>query len=362
MDPVSLSLLDRYPLPTSSGTANNYSRTANEINDQDQGDVRLDHRFRAGRDQAFGRLTYFHDRAVPVTAFPDGGGAIPAGSIAIGPQDTTSWAFASNYQHTFSDSLLNEVRIGDTRRSVERTAAQLPGPAGSTLNIPGLPTSGQFANTMPTFVPNGYQQLGSPMNTQSDFNTSVTEIADSLTWLKGRHTVKMGLDFRWERLNVVQPPWPTGTFNVQHRGQRSAGRHGHRQSVRELSARAGADLCDRFPGCGDPGTRAFSGVLHPGRLEGLRPPDDQSGPALYPELPINRDQRPDRRLQPGDPAARLPRYRAGPAAQEEQLRSPHWRGVPHHRQDRRQLGIRPRLDRNGGHHDPVYDADVPVPA
>ena len=109
-------LLDRYPLPTSSGTANNYSRTANEINDQDQGDVRLDHRFGTGRDQAFGRLTYFHGRAVPVTAFPDGGGAIPAGSIAIGPQDTTSWAFASNYQHTFSDSLLNEVRIGDTRR------------------------------------------------------------------------------------------------------------------------------------------------------------------------------------------------------------------------------------------------------
>ena len=65
---------------------------------------------------------------------------------------------------------------------------------------------------MPTFAPNGYQQLGSPMSTASNFNTSVTEIADSLTWLKGRHTVKMGLDWRWERLNVIQPPWPTGTF------------------------------------------------------------------------------------------------------------------------------------------------------
>ena len=38
MDPVALSLLERYPLPTSTATANNYSRTANEINDQDQGD------------------------------------------------------------------------------------------------------------------------------------------------------------------------------------------------------------------------------------------------------------------------------------------------------------------------------------
>ena len=50
------------------------------------------------------------------------------------------------------------------------------------------------------------------MSTASNFNTSVTEIADSLTWLKGRHTVKMGLDWRWERLNVIQPPWPTGNF------------------------------------------------------------------------------------------------------------------------------------------------------
>src|SRR6476661_2203363 len=212
MDPVALALLGRYPLPTNSATANNYSRTANEIDDQDQGDVRLDHKFAAGRDQAFGRLTYFRDHAVPVTAFPDGSGTIPAGSVSVGPQETGAWSFASNYQHTFSINLLNEVRVGETRRSVTRTAAQLSGPAPGVLNIPGLPTISRFATTMPTFAPNGYQQLGSPTSTASDFNTGVSEIADSLTWLKGRHTVKTGLDWRWERLNVIQPPWPTGSF------------------------------------------------------------------------------------------------------------------------------------------------------
>ena len=212
MDPVALSLLDRYPLPTNTATANNYSRTANEIVDQDQGDVRLDHKFATNRDQAFGRLTYFREHAVPVTAFPDGSGTIPAGSVAVGPQDTQAWAFASNYQHTFSTNVLNEVRIGDTRRAVQRSAVALSSPAGAALNIPGIPANAQFPNTMPTFAPNGYQQLGSPNNTASDFSTSVTEIADSLTWLKGRHTMKMGLDWRWERLNVIQPPWPTGSF------------------------------------------------------------------------------------------------------------------------------------------------------
>jgi hypothetical protein len=41
----------------------------------------------------------------------------------------------------------------------------------------------------------------------------VTEVADSLTWLKGRHSVKAGLDWRWQRLNVIQPPSPTGSFS-----------------------------------------------------------------------------------------------------------------------------------------------------
>jgi hypothetical protein len=132
--------------------------------------------------------------------------------VAVGPQDTTSWAFASSYQHTFSTNVLNEMRIGDTRRAVQRGAVSLSSPAGAALNIPGIPSNSQFANTMPTFAPNGYQQLGSPNNTASDFSTSVTQIADSVTWLKGRHTMKMGLDWRWERLNVIQPPWPTGSF------------------------------------------------------------------------------------------------------------------------------------------------------
>jgi hypothetical protein len=212
MDPVALALLERYPLPTSAGTANNYTRTADEISDQEQADIRVDHSFGSRRDQAFGRLTYFLDRADPVAAFPDGGGAIPSGSIAIGPQKTRSWAFASNYQHTFTSNLLNEFRFGDTRRSVARTAAELLGPAGSVLGIRGLPQVTLFPNTMPTFTVNGYQQLGSPMNTASDFSTSVSEVADSLTWLKGRHTIKMGFDWRWARLDVIQPPWPTGNF------------------------------------------------------------------------------------------------------------------------------------------------------
>ena len=362
MDPVALSLLDRYPLPTNTATANNYSRTANEIVDQDQGDVRLDHKFATNRDQAFGRLTYFREHAVPVTAFPDGSGTIQAGSVAVGPQDTQAWAFASNYQHTFSTNVLNEVRIGDTRRAVQRSAVALASPAGAALNIPGIPANARFPNTMPTFAPNGYQQLGSPNNTASDFSTSVTEIADSLTWLRGRHTMKMGLDWRWERLNVIQPPWPTGSFAF---------------------TTVGSDL----PGVANTGNAFASFLL--GQVQtfaiDLQQTDIQER-AHFQEYFIQDDWKVSDRLtiNPGlrytlnfpsteingqtavfnlrDTAARVSGHRSGAAAQEEQLRPSLWRRLPRDRQDHRQLGVRARLDRDGGDHDAFHDAELSVPA
>jgi hypothetical protein len=209
MDPVALALLQRYPQPTAAGTANNFRRTGPETDDQHQWTVRLDHRWPSGRDQVFGRLTNFRGTFLPVTPLPDGSGVTTG---TLGPQDTVSWAFASNYQRTFSANLLNEVRIGDTRRTVDRAAAQLGGSAGTALGIPGIPSTARFPNTLPTFLIGGYQQLGSPPNTASAFNTSVTEVADTLTWVKGRHTLKAGFDWRWQRLNVIQPPSPTGSF------------------------------------------------------------------------------------------------------------------------------------------------------
>ncbi|MFN8064011.1 MAG: carboxypeptidase-like regulatory domain-containing protein [Vicinamibacterales bacterium] len=207
-DPVAAALLARYPLPTSGGTANNYRRVDDETQDQNQFSLRLDHQLTAA-DHLFGRLTRFSERFVPVTPLPEGSGVTTG---TLGPQDTVSYAFASHHQRTLSMRLFNELRVGDTRRRVDRTAARLNGTVSTVLGLPGIPTTAQFPETLPTFLISGYQQLGSPANTATDFSTSVTQVADTLTWLRGKHTVKFGADLRWSRLNVVQPPSPTGAF------------------------------------------------------------------------------------------------------------------------------------------------------
>jgi carboxypeptidase family protein/TonB-dependent receptor-like protein len=209
-DPIARQLLDRYPLPTSAGAANNFRRVANEGTDQDQFDLRLDHRF-SDRNQIYGRYSFFNEDATPVTPLPDGSGAITQG--ALGFQKSRGYQAVGNYLHVFSGPLVNELRFGYTRRSIDRRALLLDSPPSDSLGLPGIPQNGAFQNELPTFTIAGLQQLGPTANTDSLFNTDVTQVFDSLGWQRGRHSMKFGVDFRVERLNVLQPPTPTGIFN-----------------------------------------------------------------------------------------------------------------------------------------------------
>lgn len=209
-DTAAASLLRRYPQPTSGGAANNFRLAGNEGQTQDQFDVRVDHRL-STKDQIFGRYSHAKDFTAPVRALPDGSGAAPSGA-ALAPQDTLAQAIALNYAHIFSPTLTNEMRAGYTRRHVERAALLLGRPASQSIGVPGIPTNGAYANELPTFLIAGIQQLGPAANSDSSFRTDVTEIADTVSLSRGRHAFKFGIDNRISRLDVLQPPSPTGAF------------------------------------------------------------------------------------------------------------------------------------------------------
>src|SRR4030095_9431149 len=209
-DSVALKLLARYPLPTSAGAANNFRRVANEGTDQDQFDIRLDHRF-SDNNHVFGRFSFFNEDATPVTPLADGSGNITQG--ALGFQKSRGYQAVGNYLHVFSQRIINESRVGYTRRSIDRRALLLDSPASQSLGLPGIPQNAAFQNELPTFTIAGLQQLGPSANTDSLFNTDVIQVFDSVGWQHARHSMKFGVDFRLERLNVLQPPAPTGIFN-----------------------------------------------------------------------------------------------------------------------------------------------------
>lgn len=209
IDPAALAVLRHFPLPTKAGTANNFTLVGNDQDHQNQFDTRVDHRF-SDQNQTFGRYSYFHDVDQPVPFLPDGSGNITAG--VIGLTDTLGQQVVGSYIHLFSTRTLNDFRGGYTRRSFQRRGVELGGPLSGNLNIPGVPTNGAFNNALPLFSIAGYQQIGSPSNTNSNFRTDVTELVDTFSHLMGNHALKFGFDFRWERLDVIQPPNPTGLF------------------------------------------------------------------------------------------------------------------------------------------------------
>lgn len=214
-DSAAVELLKRYPEPTKSGSANNYIRVADDLDHQAQFDLRVDGK--VGRnDIGFVRYSYFNDVDQPATPFADGSGAV--GGTVLGTNNVTGLAHVLGQQavvneaHFFGARLLNDLRAGYTRRSNKIAGTTLSGSASGALGIPSIPANAAFNNALPQFTLTGMQQIGSSSGTFSNYETSVTQIVDSISRAAGAHTVRAGADMRWYQLNAIAPGSPTGTF------------------------------------------------------------------------------------------------------------------------------------------------------
>jgi hypothetical protein len=223
-DKIGAQVLQQYPLPNVSG-ANNYVRTANEPDNQDQADFRLDHYF-GEHHRVFGRYTFFRDDDNPVTPLPDGSGSLTSGSI--GHAITRGDALAGDYNWMLSPAALNQFRVGYSRRDLNQTSLQNGG-----IPVPGLPTN-SFSSVLPTFTVAGFQQIGPTTAANSRFTTSITEFLDTFTLVRRRHTIKFGVDLRREALNVLNPPNPTGSFAFTTTGSNSSAVSGSGNALASL--------------------------------------------------------------------------------------------------------------------------------
>jgi Carboxypeptidase regulatory-like domain len=213
-DPIAVQVLARYPLPNRPGTANNYIRTGVEPDDQDQFDTRLDRYFGSAQ-HVFGRFSYLRDDDTPVTPLPDGSGAITSGVIS--QTATRGYQGAAEHEWTLSPTLLNQARFGYTRRESNGV-----GPANSGLRVPGIPAN-SFSSSLPTFNVSGYQQIGPSAGANSRFTTSVVEYMDTMSTVRGKHSIKFGADIRREALDVLQPPNPAGAYTFNTTGTNKSG-------------------------------------------------------------------------------------------------------------------------------------------
>src|SRR5579875_1591166 len=135
------------------------------------------------------------------------------------PIDPNSWIqdFVTHYgrfgwDHTFSPSILNHVNLGFSRfNSANDTPAALEGvdwPAKIGLaNVNGA--------AFPQFsINSGFPNIG--QQRADDTISNVAEVSDTLTWVKGRHTISLGGDYRWMQLNNLTQDYHSGNYNFSN--------------------------------------------------------------------------------------------------------------------------------------------------
>ncbi|MBT9333241.1 TonB-dependent receptor [Paracidobacterium acidisoli] len=184
-----------YPMPNTGpayAISNNYVENFPTPISSDQGDARIDQTI-TSKQSIFVRYSY-KQRSVSVapTASGSNGGSALVGSFARPEKDTS---FTAAYNYILTPNLINELRAGLSKFITSTTFDANSSLVGK-LGISGIPDLlSTSVPAAPNFVVTGFTATG---GTSSSLTRSRTiQILDNLTWSKGTHTMKGGVDYRY---------------------------------------------------------------------------------------------------------------------------------------------------------------------
>jgi len=109
--------------------------------------------------------------------------------------------------YTFSPSLLLDVNAGFTRQRLNAQSTDINSNFGlATLHIPGTNGSDPLQGGIPAFQFNTFSNLGNP-NTGNPFVFRDNQYVGNanMSWVKGRHQVRFGIEYNHTQLNHFQP-------------------------------------------------------------------------------------------------------------------------------------------------------------
>ncbi len=218
-----IKLLNLYPNPTSPGTFGNFANSPKLFEHKNSFDARMDV-IPNEKNQIFFRFSYADDPNFIPGIF---GGVADGGAFQQGPQTANAQQSALGYTHTFSPTLINEVRAGinylhTTRSSPVSNQLGLPAQYG----VQGIPQVAENGG-LPAFGIGALSTLGSNAFLPSDEVSSTIQLTDDVTKIYGKHTFKMGIEYQHVKFSTLQPPWSHGQFNYGGYTEPSGGNSGN---------------------------------------------------------------------------------------------------------------------------------------
>jgi len=181
-DPVARKLLALYPIANQPGTVRNFYYNPKRTDRSDQMDTRVDHRLNPAN-SVFGRFSFYNSPDSDPKTLPS-----PANPVVETSNNTRG--LAASWIHSFGSAAVNEVRYGWNSILVDQST-------GNKLDDYGV------ANSLAAGIPgppviaiNGYTSLGAQGNVPIRKTSQSQQFLDNLTFTRGQHTLKVGVDVR----------------------------------------------------------------------------------------------------------------------------------------------------------------------
>ncbi len=213
MDPVSLALVNLYPLPLTTGLVNNFTYNPLKTQDNDTFDVRVDHRF-SDDNSFFSRYSFNNTN----TLIPKGCPTAPSGIDPVcdtgrsGTAKQRAQAAQLNDVHVFGPRLVMELKAGFSRYFVYSLPVNYGKNVSQQIGLKGVNIDPDSSG-LSIVASSGFATLGDasfiPLIT---INNLFQEVAN-MTYLRGSHSIKMGGDLRRRQTDPFQSPTARGQFN-----------------------------------------------------------------------------------------------------------------------------------------------------
>ncbi|MBB5340082.1 carboxypeptidase-like regulatory domain-containing protein [Tunturiibacter gelidoferens] len=182
-----------YPAPINDLTTGNQVNVTHSFTNSDQGDLKIDW-IASQKDHVYARYSQQHITNPTTNS-----------QLLTGDSDNEFPLYNGviDYTHTFNPSLLNNARIGTsyfpvTEGYTNPTGQNLP----STFGIAGAAPNQTFL-PLQMFSGASYGPMFGNNNLVSQFHDTVVQAEDTVTIIRGKHTVNVGFEFYNYRTNVL---------------------------------------------------------------------------------------------------------------------------------------------------------------
>jgi hypothetical protein len=210
IDPIGKKILDLLPLPTfTDRLAGNYLSNPIKTLDDYQADVRVDHNF-SNNDRLFGRFSFENAHQYLPTGLPDFGA--PGAFASNQTFKTRARNLAVSQTHLFKTNFINQFTAGYNRIFNYITSFGYLSNKSSELGIPGANLGTNETSSLTRMTFQNFVGIGDRGFSPFQGGTNVFHYSDTVTMVKGSHTLNVGGTARFMQLNLLGDTALAGQF------------------------------------------------------------------------------------------------------------------------------------------------------